>query len=319
MRLEDIRTVGVVGAGTMGFGIALNFAVAGYETIINDVSDSVLGVSMKNMTSALELMSEEGLLTPDETARAMKRVTTAARLEELAERRDFVTEDIVERSGDKRAVFNRLDTLCRPQSILSSNTSWLTLSDFGSDVARQDKLVITHYFAPAHLVPGVEVVRSPRTSDETFAVTCELMKRIGKVPIRVLKERPGALINRIQDAMRHEANRLWAEGVASAEDIEAGITATFGFRSSHEGPMLHFDLAGMWRCAPDIRAGIAAAEVEGQDGLSDEVREKIRRQYAEGKTWFVDPGRFEEAVEKRDHDFARRLKALYRKGGERGY
>jgi 3-hydroxyacyl-CoA dehydrogenase len=138
------------------------------------------------------------------------------------------------------------------------------------------------------------------------------MKKIGKVPIRVLKERPGALINRIQDAMRHEANRLWAEGVASAEDIELGITSTFGFRSPHEGPMLHFDLAGMWRWPKDIREGVAAAEIEGQAGLNDETREKIRRQYADGKTWFIDPARFDEAVEKRDREFARRLKALYR-------
>ena len=171
----------------------------------------------------------------------------------MARQSDFITEAIVERSADKRALFNRLDAMCPPATVIASNTSWLTLSDFGSDVSRQDRLVITHYFAPPHLVPGVEVARSPRTSDETFQLACDLMRAIGKAPIRVLQERPGALINRIQDAMRHEANQLWAEGVASAADIELGITSTFGFRSPHEGPMLHFDLAGMWRWPADIR------------------------------------------------------------------
>jgi 3-hydroxyacyl-CoA dehydrogenase len=132
----------------------------------------------------------------------------------------------------------------------------------------------------------------------------------------VLQERPGSLINRIQDAMRREANRLWAEGVASAEDIEKGITSTFGFRSPHEGPFYHFDLAGMWRWPKDVRQGIGDAEVEGQPDLSPSTREKIRKQYADGKTWFMDPAKAGEAIERRDRDFARRLKALYRDKNE---
>ena len=311
MILDDIKTVGVVGAGTMGFGIALNFALAGYSVILNDVSDDVLARSMRNAEAALKLMREEHLITGGRAKKVLGGIATTVDLALLARESDFITEAIVERSEDKRSLFNRLDELCPPQTIVASNTSWLMLSDFGSDVRRQDKLVITHYFAPPHLVPGVEVVRSPKTSGETYQLACDLMKAIGKVPIKVLQERPGSLINRIQDAMRHEANKLWAEGVASAEDIELGITSTFGFRSPHEGPMLHFDLAGMWRWPKDIREGIADAEVAGQAGLTDETRKKIWDQYAGGKTWFIEPGEHEAAIEKRDRDFARRLKALY--------
>jgi 3-hydroxybutyryl-CoA dehydrogenase len=313
MNLENVQKVGVVGAGTMGFGIALNFALAGFPTRINDVSDEVLGRSLCNIESALKLMHEEKLVTAVEAKAALGRIIPTLDLAVLAGDSDFVTEVIVERPADKRALFNKLDRLCSPATVLASNTSWLTLSDFGSEVSRQDKLVITHYFAPAHLVPGVEVVRGKRTSDETFQLGCDLMRAIGKVPIRVLQERPGSLINRIQDAMRHEANKLWAEGVASAEDIELGITSTFGFRSPHEGPFYHFDLAGMWRWPRDVREGIADAELEGQTGLTRETRDKIWAQYAEGKTWFVDPAKHQEAIERRDRDFARRLKALYRK------
>jgi len=313
MRLSDIKKVGVVGAGTMGHGIALNFALAGYPVYLNDVNDDVLGRSMKNVEADLKLMHEEKLITAVQAKKALAKFRPTIDLAILARDSDFISEVIVERSADKKALFNKLDELCPPHTILASNTSWLTLSDFGSDVKRRDKLVITHYFAPPHLVPGVEVVRSPRTSDETFQLACDLMKAIGKVPVRVLQERPGSLINRIQDAMRHEANKLWAEGVASAEDIERGITSTFGFRSPHEGPFYHFDLAGMWRWPRDVREGIADAEVEGQVGLTPETRKKIWDQYADGKTWFIDPAKQEEALEKRDRNLARRLKALYRK------
>ena len=313
MRLSDIKKVGVVGAGTMGHGIALNFALAGYPVYLNDVNDDVLGRSMKNVEADLKLMHEEKLITAVQAKKALAKFRPTIDLAILARDSDFISEVIVERSADKKALFNKLDELCPPHTILASNTSWLTLSDFGSDVKRRDKLVITHYFAPPHLVPGVEVVRSPRTSDETFQLACDLMKAIGKVPVRVLQERPGSLINRIQDAMRHEANKLWAEGVASAEDIERGITSTFGFRSPHEGPFYHFDLAGMWRWPRDVREGIADAEVEGQVGLTPETRKKIWDQYADGKTWFIDPAKQEEAIEKRDRNLARRLKALYRK------
>ncbi len=307
-----IKRVGVVGAGTMGFGIGLNFALAGYPTLLCDVTEEILGRSIANIEAALKLMQEEDLVSPSETRKALGLITATTSVAQVAADCDFITEAIVERSPDKRALFNKLDGLCPPHTILASNTSWLMLSDFASEVKRQDKLVITHYFAPPHLVPGVEVVRSPRTSEETFQLSCALMKAIGKTPIRVLQERPGSLINRIQDAARHEANRLWAEGVASAEDIELGITTTFGFRSPHEGPMLHFDLAGMWKWPRDVREGIADAEVKDQPDLTPEARQKIWEQYASGRTWFIDPAKHAEAVEKRDRDFARRLKALYR-------
>jgi 3-hydroxybutyryl-CoA dehydrogenase len=258
----------------MGHGIAINFAVAGYSVWLNDVNGEVLARAMQHVEADLKLMREEKLITSVQAKKAIARFRPTADLEKLARNSDFVTEVIVERSADKKILFNRLDSLCPPDTILASNTSWLTLSDFGSEVKRQDRLVITHYFAPPHLVPGVEVVRSPRTSAETYDLTYRLMEAIGKVPVRVLQERPGSLINRIQDAMRHEANRLWAEGVASAEDIEKGIISTFGFRSPHEGPFYHFDLAGMWRWPKDVRQGIGDAEVEGQPGLNGVTRRR---------------------------------------------
>ena len=294
-----MNRVGVVGGGTMGFGIAINFALAGYPTVISDLNDEVLEQSLANIKSALNLFVEEELISQEQAENAVDRTTTTTDLTEVARDSDFITEAIVEKSQDKRELFNKLDELCPRHTILASNTSGLVLSDFGSDVARQDKLVITHYFTPPHIVPGVEVAKGPGTSDETYDITCDLMERAKKIPIRLRKELPGYLLNRLQGAMSREALQLWAEGMASAEDIELGVVSTFGFRMPHEGPFRHYDLSGVWKWPEDIRA---PRSIEN---------EKIRNRLAEGTPWFVDPERFDEALEKRDREYIRRLKELY--------
>ena len=309
--MESIKKVGVVGAGTMGFGIAINFALWGYPTIMSDISDEILQQSMKMIRSAMALFIEEGLITRKQADDTVRRITTTTDLAKVAANSDFITEAIIEKSEDKRELFNKLDELCSPHTILASNTSSLVLSDFGSDVKRQDKIMITHYFAPPHIVPGVEVAKGPGTSDETFNTTYDLMKKIRKIPIRVLKELPGYLLNRIQSAMSREANRLWAEGVATAEDIELGVRSTFGFRMPHEGPMGHYDLAGIWKWPEDVRAAMSTRRVSRESELSAEAAEKIRQRMVRGKPWFVDPERFDEAIEKRDREYIQRLKELY--------
>jgi 3-hydroxybutyryl-CoA dehydrogenase len=299
MELSDVNQVGVVGGGTMGFGIAINFALGGYSTIVCDLYDEILEGCMANIQSALNLFVEEELITEGYAEDTVDRITTTTDLAEVAKDSDFITEAIVERSQDKRELFNKLDELCPRHTILASNTSGLVLSDFGSDVERQDKLAITHYFVPPHIVPGVEVAKGPGTSDETYDITCDLMERAKKIPIRLRKELPGYLLNRLQGAMGREALRLWAEGMATAEDIELGVVSTFGFRMPHEGPLRHYDLAGIWKWPEDIRA---PRSIEN---------EKIRGRLAEGTPWFVDPERFDEALEKRDREYIRRLKELY--------
>ena len=175
MKITDIKNIGVVGGGTMGFGIAINFALWGYPTMISDLSDAVLAQSMQNIKHAMTLFVEGELITRQQADETIGRITMTTDVAALATASDFITEAIVERSEDKRVLFNKLDTLCPPHTILASNTSRLILSDFGADVKRQDKLTITHYFAPPHIVPGVEVAKGPGSSDETFNLTCELV------------------------------------------------------------------------------------------------------------------------------------------------
>ena len=306
MELADIKKVGVVGGGTMGFGIAINFALGGYPTVIRDLSDALLQQSMRNIKASMDLFVEEELIIQAEADDTISRITTTTDLGEVAQS-DFITEAIIERLKDKQELFNALDQLCPSHTIIVSNTSGFVMSDIGAGVKRQDKIGLTHYFAPPHIVPGVEVAKGPGTSDETYNIIYDLMKKVKKVPIRVRKELPGYLLNRIQGAMGREATRLWAEGVATAEDIELGIQSTFGFRMPHEGPFLHYDLAGIWKWPADIRT----RRRRGSEPL-DEAAEKISERMAEGKPWFVDPNKFDEAVEKRDREYIRRLKELYR-------
>ena len=185
------------------------------------------------------------------------------------------------------------------------------LSDIGSDVGSQDKIALTHYFSPPAIVPGVEVAKGPGTSDETFETTCELMTRINHMPIRELKELPGYLLNRIQGAMMGEAFRLWAEGVATAEDIDLGVCATFGFRMPQEGPIMRYDLSGVWRWPKDARLAISARLSGGADELSAEATEKIRQRVAEGTPWFGTPESFDVGTTERDRAYLRRLKEQY--------
>jgi 3-hydroxybutyryl-CoA dehydrogenase len=303
MQLSDIKTVGVVGGGTMGFGIAINFALWGYPTIISDLSADLLAGTEANIAHALQLFVEGELISQPRAEETLARITTTTDLAQLAGQSDFVTEAIFERLPDKQALLKRLDELCPPHTIFASNTSRLVLSDIGAHIGRQDKLVLTHYFAPPHIVPGLEVAKGPGATDETFEITCELLSSARKIPIRVRGEKSGYLLNRIQHAMAREASQLWAEGMASAEDIELGIVSTFGFRMPHEGPFLHYDLAGIWKWPEDVRNPRAIEN------------EKLREQMLKAQPWFLDPANFEEAVEERDREYIRRLKELYWKDG----
>ncbi len=311
--LQDINKVGVVGAGAMGFGIAINFALWGYPTTITDINDKALHRSMRNIESALNIFVDEGLIIRKKADEVNHRITFTTDLSEMAANSDFITEAITERPEDKRELFNKLDNLCPPHTIIASNTSFQVLSDFASDVKRQRKIIITHYFIPPHIVPGVEVAKGPGTSDETFNITCELMKKIRKVPIRIAKELPGNLMNRIQNAMRREAYLLWAAGYATAEDIEMGIRTTFGFRMANEGPMMHYDLSGVWKYSQDIRDHYAEKYILGlgQSEISAEIAEKIKRRMAEGKPWIIDPNNYDEAKEKMDRAYIKCLKCRF--------
>jgi len=310
MKVEDIKKVGVVGSGVMGHGLAINSALWGYPTIMHDVNDEVLQKAMKNINFTLDIFVDEGLIDRKRSESTLANITTTSDLVKLAANSDFITEAIIERSEDKYELFNKLDKLCPPHTIIVSNTSSLVLSDFGRGVKRQDKIAVTHYFSPPAIVPGVEVAKGPGTSDETFNITHELMKKWHKEPIKVLKEKKGYLINRLQGALFQEATKLWAEGVATAEELDKGVRATIGFRMPHEGPLMRFEMAGLMSWPGEIRRNIVKFMLQ-HTPPTGETLDKILKHYEGDEVWFVPPERRDQALESAYREYTRRLKNMY--------
>ena len=310
MRLEDIKRIGVVGAGTMGHGIAISFALWGYPVTMRDLNEEILEQSQAQIRSSLDAFVEEEVIPRRQAQQTLARIQTTTDLAALTADVDFVCEAIVERAKEKRELFNKLDELCPPHTILATNTSHFVLSDFASEVKRQDKIVVAHYANPAQICPAVEVVKGPGTSDETFNLTYDLLLKVKKVPVKVLKELPGYLNNRIQFALFREAFHLWAEGVASAEDIDRAVMGHFGFRNASIGPLMTLDLGGMPKWGP------LAYEVfsEAFKFITDakEPPEKWRELVMSHKGFYdYSEEEWAKIIKKRDKEFLQRLKRLY--------
>lgn len=310
MQIEDIKKIGVVGAGAMGHGIAISYALWGYPVIMCDVNERILEDSRGQIESSLATLVEEEVIPRSQADETLGRISATTDLSALAADVDFVCEAIVERAREKRDLFNKLDLLCPPHTILASNTSHMLLNDFASQVKRQDKIVVTHYANPAQICPAVEVAKGPGTSDETFDLTYALLKKVKKVPIKILKEMPGYLNNRIQFALFLEAIHLWAEGVASAEDIDRAVMGHFGFRNASIGPLMTLDLGGLPKWGP------LAYEVfhKAFQFITDakEPPEKWKEQITNHRGFYDhSEEEWKEIIKKRDREFARRLKCLY--------
>ena len=243
--MHKIRNIAIMGAGLMGHGIAQIFAQKGFSVILYDLSAKILESALKNVTSNLQTFAEVGFEDASKIHVIVDRISTTTKIEEAVSNADFVIEAVPEDLGLKRKLFTEIDRESPKHAILASNTSMLAISDFGSDVYRKDKLIITHWFNPPHIIPVVEVVRSKYTSDDTENETVALLNSIGKEPIKIGKEMPGFIINRIQTAMFREVLSLLDQGVVSVEDLDKAIKGSFGLRLSVIGVLETMDMAGL--------------------------------------------------------------------------
>jgi 3-hydroxybutyryl-CoA dehydrogenase len=245
MKLGQIKNIAVVGAGIMGHGFATVFAQNGYRVFLNDTGEEILKKAMKSIAANVDTFIEGGFVKKSERGKILGRIAPTANLEEAANKADFVLEAITEKIELKKELFRKLDRWTPPQAILASNTSGLSITEMGAATGRPEKTVIVHGINPPHIIPIVEIVRGEKTSDETAETAYRLMKKIGKVPIRVLKEAPGFLYNRLHFALWREALHCLENGIASPEDIDLFMTAGYGFRGAQIGPMRVCDLGGL--------------------------------------------------------------------------
>lgn len=237
----SIRTVGVCGAGgTMGAGIAIVAARAGYRTIAFDRSEEAIGNAQKQIASFFNKSVERGKLSPEAAATAIANVTTTTRIDDLAGC-DLAIEAVFEDLGVKRELLSRLDAICPPHTIFGSNTSTLSITEIAAGCSRPDKVVGIHFCLPAQLMKLVEMSPGMLTSDETFEAAWRWSEAAGQVPVRT-QDKPGFILNALLVPFNNDAIRAVEAGVASPEDIDRAIKAGLGYKM---GPLELIDLIGL--------------------------------------------------------------------------
>jgi len=238
--LNNIKTVGVIGSGLMGGGIAQVAATAGYPVILVDVSQQFLDKGFNTIKSLLDKDVAKGKKTREDADKIISRIKTTINYEDLANV-DFVFEAIIERTDIKAELYKKLDKICQPECVFATNTSGLSITEIAAATSRSDKFVGMRFFNPVPVMKLVEVIRGYDTSDKTFSLALEIAKDIGKDAIAV-KEAPLFAVNRILVPMLNEAIFVLSEGIASPEDIDKGMM----LGCNHPiGPLALADLVGL--------------------------------------------------------------------------
>lgn len=233
----------VLGAGTMGAGIVQAFAQKGYEVIVRDIKDEFVERGLAGINKNLSKLVSKGKITEEAKEDILSRISGTTDMN-LAADCDLVVEAAIENMKIKKEIFAELDKICKPETILASNTSSLSITEVASATSRAEKVIGMHFFNPAPVMKLVEIIRGMATSQETFDAVKELSLAIGKDPIEV-EEAPGFVVNRILIPMINEASFILQEGIASVEDIDTAMK----FGANHPmGPLALGDLIGLDVC-----------------------------------------------------------------------
>ncbi len=245
MQANDISEVAVIGAGTMGTGIAGVFARAGCSVRLVDQTEDLLRRAERNLQSSQQVLQEAGLVSATEAAAAAERIHSTVDLAAACGDVELVVEAITEDLPPKREMFASLDRLCPPGAVLASNTSGLSITKIAQATGRQELVAGMHFWNPPHIIPLVEVIQGEATAGEISQLLMAIASRLGKQPILVRRDVPGFVGNRLQYAVLREAFHILSEGIASAEDIDTAMTAGPGLRYGFLGPLETADLGGL--------------------------------------------------------------------------
>jgi 3-hydroxybutyryl-CoA dehydrogenase len=237
--------LGIVGAGLMGHALAQLFATQGNPVALFDNDQSVLESAPVRIRNNFGTFLELGLAAPEDVERCLGLISLCPSLRDAAQDTKIIIEAASEKLPLKQKIFSELEDYVGPQTVLCTNTSAISISQIAEPLKRKERLVGTHFWNPPHIVPCVEVIRSVYTSDEVFEALYDFMKKAGKKPVKVLKDVPGFLGNRMQHALWREAESLAQAGIASPEDIDAVVKFGFGLRMPFLGPLETADLAGL--------------------------------------------------------------------------
>ena len=237
----EIKTIGVLGAGAMGSGIAQVAAQTGYNVIMRDIEDSFVDRGMKGIDKFLSRSVEKGKLEAAEKDAILGRIQGTTDMS-LMKDADFVIEVVLEVLDLKKEVFKELDKICKPDAILATNTSSMSITEIAAVTNRPDKVCGMHFFNPVPLMKLVEVIHGYSSSDETIKTVSEIAEKMGKVVVEVKKDSPGFVVNRIMLPHFIEAIKMVEEGVASIEDIDKAVKNGLNYPM---GPFELMDLTGI--------------------------------------------------------------------------
>ena len=254
MRLEDITGIAVLGAGTMGPGIAQSYAMSGRAVRLYDISGDALDHARGMLLANLDTYVEEGLLTTGEADAVYRRVTFTHELSAALDGVQFVQETVAERPEIKRSVFEQADGLLPAQAILVSNASSLDPFPLVPE-RRRAYFAAAHWFAPPQILPLVEVARGEETAEETMELVLELLRTCGKTPVRLEKYIPGYLINRLQILLNTEVFYLLENGVCTPEQLDSAVKASLMPRGMVLGLVQRYDFTGLDISASNIANG----------------------------------------------------------------
>ena len=235
-----IQTVGIIGAGTMGNGIAQACAVSNLNVLMLDINEPAIEKGIKTVAGSLDRLIKKEKMTEGAKATALALIRGTTSMADMKDA-DFIIEAATENEQLKRKILKDIDSVARPEVIIATNTSSITITGLASTTSRPDKFIGMHFFNPVPMMALVEIIRGLATSDATYAATEELSKRLGKSPICV-KNNPGFVVNRILCPMINEAIFVLAEGLASAEDIDNGMRLG---TNQPIGPLALADMIGL--------------------------------------------------------------------------
>jgi 3-hydroxybutyryl-CoA dehydrogenase len=237
----QIKKIGVIGAGTMGSGIAQACSQGGYEVIMRDTEQKFVDGAFERIKGSLARFVKSGKMTPEDVDTVIRRIEGTVDLKQAGGDADLIIEAIFEDVEAKKAVFKELDDICPERTILASNTSTIMITDLASAVRRREKCIGMHWFVPPQVMRLIEVIRGAETSDETYNTIVDLAKKLGKVPVEA-NDGPGFFTSRYIGSYFMEAVRLFESGVAGIKEIDTMCKLGFGWPM---GPFELMDLTGL--------------------------------------------------------------------------
>lgn len=312
MKLDDIKKIGVAGGGTMGSGIAQIFAQHGYEVVVTDIADKFLENTKRIILLNQKTLIEEGLLTEEEAERALTHISFTTD-KNIFKDVDLIVEAIIEKMEIKQNYWLEVEAIAKEDCIFATNTSGLSINGICSKINNKKRFIGMHWWNPPHIIPLIELIKADETSDETIQVLKELVDKIGKESVVVLKDVNGFIGNRIQFAVYREALKIVEDGIATIEDVDKAMKYGPGFRYPVLGPFETSDLGGL-----DTFYYISSylfnelSDAKKPTKLQQEMMDNNNLGVKTGKGWYdYSNGKGEEAMARRDKNFYKMLKHIH--------